>query len=97
MTIEPSAEAVHAVQAMFARQPEMVLDVVVELPAVPEPAAAALSAGAPHKRPRRECSTPVLLGLVDNLGGSLVAAPLAADTAAVPVTPQLPRRTSAPY
>ena len=96
MTIEPSAEAVHAVQAMFARQPEMVLDVVVELP-VPEPAAAALSAGAPHKRPRRECSTPVLLGLVDNLGSSLVAAPLAADTAAVPVTPQLPRRTSAPY
>ena len=105
MTIEPSAEAVHAVQALFARQPEMVLDAAEpsHLPAVPEPTAAAPSAGAPHKRPRRECSTPVLLGLVDNFGGSLAAAPTAAaaaagpDAAAVPMTPQLPRRTSAPY
>ena len=104
VTIEPSAEAVHAVQALFARQPEMVLDTAEpsHLPAIPEPAAAAPSAGAPHKRPRRECSTPVLLGLVDNFGGSLAAGapPSAAagpDVAAVPMTPQLPRRTSAPY
>jgi len=98
VTIEPSAEAVHAVQALFARQPEMVVLDASELRAVPEPAAAAApSVGAPHKRPRRECSTPVLLGLVDNLGGSLASAPAGDTTAAVPMTPQLPRRTSAPY
>ena len=103
VTVEPSAEAVHAVQALFARQPEMVLDAAEpsHLPSVPEPTAAAPSAGAPHKRPRRECSTPVLLGLVDNFGGSLAATPAAAaagpDAAAVPMTPQLQRRTSAPY
>ena len=99
VTIEPSAEAVQAVQALFARQPEMVLDAAVPA-AVHEPAAAAApSAGLTHKRPRRECSTPVLFGLVDNFGGSLAAAPAAAaaDAAAVPMTPQLPRRTSAPY
>lgn len=126
VTVEPSAEAVLAVQALFARQPEMVLDAGIacaaasQQPCAVEAAPAAggavcsafrlvrCSPGNPHagnmhapaatKRPRRECSTPVLHGL-EHGATAAAAAPSAAtaDTTAVPMTPQLQRRTSAPY
>ena len=48
------------------------------------------------KRPRRECSTPALHGLNDGSLAAAAPAAAAADTA-VPMTPQLLRRTSAPY
>lgn len=113
ITVEPSAEAQQAVQAMFARHPEMVLGAGMAEQHPPAPSAfeyavalplsGSMPAHAVAKRPRRECSTPMLPGLdgVAASGALLADAAIAAagpaDIAVVPATPQLPRRTSAPY
>ena len=82
-------------QALFARQPEMVLDTGAANAVEPPPVA--IEPGhASAKRPRRECSSPVLYG-TDAAAGIFPAAAAATDAAAVPMTPQLQRRTSAPY